>query len=186
MWLYPLFLVVYFYFRDPELLRRRLLRKEPLITQKILLFLLKLVTSAALVVSTLDYHFGWTRRWLAPVPLWLNLLALLILLACQIVIFRVMRANSFAASVVQIEAGQTIAATGPYHVVRHPMYAAWSIMWLFVPPALGSFVALPIGALVTLVFIGRLLNEEKLLGRDLAGYAAYCEKTPYRLIPFIW
>jgi len=178
--------LLYFYKYHPQLLERRLLRKETVFTQRIILFLLRRVIGLTVVLSGLDYRFGWSRQLIAPVPAWLTVLALLVILACQVLIFRVMQSNAFAASIIQIEAGQTIAAEGPYRHVRHPMYAVWCVQWLFVPLALGSFVALPLGALATPIFVWRLLDEEKLLRRDLPGYAEYCERTKERLVPYVW
>lgn len=180
------FFLLYFYKYHPQLLARRLLRRETVSAQKIIVILLRVVTGWTIALSGLDYRLGWSQRWIAPVPVWLTVLALLVIVACQMLVFRVMQRNAFAASIIQIEAGQTIAADGPYRQVRHPMYAVWCVQWLFVPPALGSLVTLPLSALVTPVFVWRLLNEEKLLRRDLPGYAEYCERTKQRLVPFVW
>lgn len=180
------FFLLYFYKHQPQLLGRRLLRKETLFAQKIVLILLKYVTGSTVALSALDFRLGWSRQLIAPVPVWLTVLALLVIVVCQVLIFRVMQSNAFAASVIRIEDGQTIAEDGPYRRVRHPMYAVWCVQWLFVPLGLGSFVALPIGALVTPVFVWRLLNEENLLRRDLPGYAEYCERTKERLAPYVW
>ena len=97
-----------------------------------------------------------------------------------------MKANPFAASVIQVEARQTIADTGPYRLIRHPMYAGTIVLWFALPLALGSLVALPAFVLLIPLFILRLLNEEKILRRDLPGYAEFCQRTRYRLIPFVW
>lgn len=185
MSLHQVFLL-YFYKHHPQLLERRLLSKETVFAQKIIIFLLRQAIGITVVWSALDFRFGWSRQLVAPVPVWLTVLALLVIVACQVLIFRVMQSNAFAASVIRIEAGQTIAADGPYRRVRHPMYAVWCVQWLFVPLALGSFVTLPIGALATPIFVWRLLNEEKLLRRDLPGYAEYCERTKQRLVPYVW
>ena len=66
------------------------------------------------------------------------------------------------------------------------MYAVSLIQWFWGPLALGSFVALPVAALMVPLIVWRLLNEEKVLHRDLPGYCEYCGRTPYRLIPFVW
>ncbi len=77
-------------------------------------------------------------------------------------------------------------ASGPYSVVRHPMYAGASLLLLFSPLALGSWVALPFPVPLILVVVARLLEEEKFLSANLSGYTAYCQKVRYRLVPFIW
>ena len=118
--------------------------------------------------------------------MWLALLALLLILGGYLVFFEVMKANRFAASIIQVEAAQTVIATGPYRFIRHPMYSGSTIIWLATPLALGSLVALPVFALLMPVIIFRLLNEEKFLRRELPGYSEYCQRTPHRLIPLVW
>ena len=179
-------MVVYFYRRAPQLLERRLLRKEKIGQQKIILLLLKLHFGLVLVLCSLDQRRGWTRDWLEPVPAWLTLLALASIAGCQVIFIWVMDANRFAASIIQVEAGQTIADTGPYQFVRHPMYAAGIVQSCFTPLALGSFVVWPVFVLFIPILVWRLLNEEEKLRRDLPGYAKYCQRTRYRLIPHVW
>jgi protein-S-isoprenylcysteine O-methyltransferase Ste14 len=101
-------------------------------------------------------------------------------------IFRVVRVNSWAASNVRVEAGQQVIDTGPYAHVRHPMYA--SAIWLFVgiPLALGSWRTLALLVPLIPVLMWRLLDEEKLLARELAGYSEYMRRVRYRLIPNVW
>jgi protein-S-isoprenylcysteine O-methyltransferase Ste14 len=178
--------VVYFHYRDPQLLARRLLRKEKVGQQKVILLLLKLNFAMVLMLGGLDHRLGWSQRWLAPVPAWLTLLALALIVGCQILFIRVMIANRFAASVIQVEAGQTIADMGPYRFVRHPMYAVGIAQSCLTPLALGSFIVWPMFVLIIPILVWRLLNEEKVLRRDLPGYAAYCERTRYRLVPRVW
>ena len=176
----------YFYKGDPQLLERRLLRKEKAGTQKIIMFLVKNVSFLAYVLCGLDNRFGWSRTYLAPVPWWLTVLALLLYAGAYFLFVPVLNANRFAASIIQVEAGQTVAEKGPYRLVRHPMYSVALFLWLWIPLALGSFVALPVIALIAPILVWRLLNEEKILHRELPGYAEYCRRTPYRLIPFVW
>lgn len=104
------------------------------------------------------------------------------------IILVAMRENAFATTVVryQKERGQVVVDTGPYHVVRHPMYSG-AVLW---------FVGMPLwlescaGALFAIILIGlfvlRIFLEEGLLRRELPGYAAYTERVRYRLIPFLW
>ena len=98
----------------------------------------------------------------------------------------VMSANSFASRIIQVEKGQRVISIGPYRIVRHPMYLGAIISILFTPLALGSYWALPAFALIIPVIVLRLLNEEKILRQELAGYPEYCESTRSRLIPLIW
>lgn len=181
-----LLVVVFLYRRDPRLLERRMLRKEKVGQQKVILWLLKLQFACVLALCALDHRLGWTHTWLEPVPIWLTVLALLLMAGCQILFCWVMDANRFAASIIQVESGQTIANTGPYRYVRHPMYAVGIVQSFFTPLALGSYVVWPLFVLIIPILVWRLLNEEKTLRRDLPGYAEYCQRTRYRLIPRVW
>ena len=176
----------YFYRHDRELLARRLLRREKVVAQKFIMLLLKIVAVTSYVLCGLDHRLGWSQKYLTPVPWWLTVLALLGYAGCYLLFIPVFNANRFAASVIQTEAGQTIADRGPYRWVRHPMYAVSLAVWFWLPLALGSFIALPVAALMVPVIVMRLLNEEKVLQRDLHGYSDYCQRTPYRLIPMVW
>jgi protein-S-isoprenylcysteine O-methyltransferase Ste14 len=177
---------IYFYRRDPQVLERRLLRKEKLNEQKLIILLWKALGALSVLLAGYDYRFGWSRACLRPVPVWLELLSLLLILCGYILHFQVLKANRFAASIIQTETGQSVAVGGPYSLIRHPMYFEFAVMGLFRPLALGSFIALPISVLIIPLIIFRLLNEEKFLRRDLAGYPDYCQQTRYRLIPFVW
>jgi len=176
----------YFYKHDRELLARRLLRKEKVPAQKFIMFLMKNVAVISYLLCGFDNRFGWSRIYLAPVPWWLNGLALFAYAGCYLLFIPVFKANRFAASVIQVETGQTVIKQGPYRIVRHPMYLVSLAVWFWIPLALGSFVALPVAALIAPVIILRLLNEEKFLQRELPGYAEYCRHTRHRLIPWVW
>jgi len=177
---------VYLYRHDRQLLERRLLRKEPVGRQRFIVQLLRTVSVFAYVLCGLDNRFGWSRTYLAPVPTWLTLLAMACYAGCYTLFVPVMNANRFAASIIRVETGQTVADRGPYRAVRHPMYAVGVLVWFWAPLALGSFVALPAVGLMLLVLVCRLLNEEEILRKELPGYVEYCHRTPYRLIPFVW
>ena len=101
-------------------------------------------------------------------------------------IFWVTRVNSFAASTIRVEKDQRVIDTGPYASVRHPMYAG--AIWLFVgmPLALGSWWPIGLIVLVMPVLVWRLLDEERILQRDLPGYSEYMRRVRFRLVPFVW
>jgi protein-S-isoprenylcysteine O-methyltransferase Ste14 len=103
-----------------------------------------------------------------------------------LIIFFVYRENSFASATIGVYAGQTVISTGPYALVRHPMYLGGFLMFLGMPLALGSWWGLPVLALVMPAFIWRIIDEERLLTQKLPGYAEYKDKVPWRLIPFVW
>lgn len=176
----------YFYKHDPQRLERRMLTREKIGKQKFIMLLMRLLSVPAYMLPGFDYRFGWSREFLRPVPWWLSVLALLLVPAGYLLFFWVLKTNRFAASVIQVESGQTVTDTGPYRLVRHPLYSGSVLLWLAAPPALGSFVALPVFALLIPLIIFRLLNEEEILRRDLPGYSEYCRRTRCRLIPFVW
>ena len=108
------------------------------------------------------------------------------IVASFVIFFYVMKQNSFAAATVRVERGQTVISTGLYGVVRHPMYMGTLPLTIAMPLALGSWWALlPVLAIVP-ALVWRLVDEERVLRRDLPGYAAYCARVRYRLVPGIW
>lgn len=169
---------------DPALLQRRM-RAGPFAeveaSQKIIMTITSLGFIALLVVPGLDRRYDWSAM-----PDIVALLGEVVLLAGWVGIFAVFRANSYAAATIQLTSGQTVISTGPYAVVRHPMYAAALLMFLGIPISLGSWW----GALVLVALVPalawRLLDEERLLVRGLEGYAEYRRKVPWRLIPLVW
>jgi len=177
---------LYFHKRDPALVERRLQSKEKEKEQKVVMGVVYVVFSLAYLIPGLDFRFGWSYRRTGAVPLWLEITSLAIVLASYLMTIWVMDVNRYAARTIRVETGQKVVSTGPYKWIRHPMYFGVLLMMLFTPLALGSYVALPVFALVLPALMFRLVNEEKVLRRDLPGYAGYCEGTRYRLIPYIW
>ena len=110
----------------------------------------------------------------------------MLLLAGWFGIFVVFRANSYAAATIQVSAGQKVISTGPYAIVRHPMYAAALLMLFGIPLALGSWWGVLAWAALLPALAWRLTDEERVLLRDLDGYADYRRNVRSRLIPFIW
>lgn len=172
---------VYFLKRDPQLVERRLRTEEKISEQKTIIRWAQLVFFGSLLIPGFDNRFGWSR-----VPLWLTILSQLLVFAGYLVTLWVMKENSFASRTVQVEEGQKVISTGPYRLVRHPMYFGGVLMLLFTPFALGSWWALPGCLLVIPLIVLRLLNEEKMLCRDLPGYSDYCLRTRSRLFPLLW
>lgn len=177
---------VHFYKHDPQLIERRMQSKEKMSDQRTLMRTYKFVALAAVVVPGLDYRFGWTRTYLRSVPLWLNLLSFVLIFASICLAFWVFAVNSFASRTIQVEPGQRVISTGPYRVVRHPLYLGSLLMWFALPTALGSFVALPVFLVLIPLYVLRLLREEKFLRRELPGYDEYCTHTRYHLVPLVW
>ena len=153
--------------------------KEPRL--RLIKHLMTLLYLMGFAIAGLDHRYGWSH-----VPLALVLIANAVVLASYLLIFRVFGENRYAASTVEVEPGQTVISTGPYALVRHPMYSAAMLMLLFTPLALGSYWALLAFVPLTLLIIPRLLNEEALLLHELPGYDEYCRKVRRRLIPRVW
>ena len=97
--------------------------------------------------------------------------------------FAVFRENTFTSATVGVFQGHRVISTGPYALVRHPMYAGGAMVFFGTPLALASYWGL-FASLATLPVLGwRTVNEEKYLLRNLPGYREYCAKVPWRLIP---
>jgi protein-S-isoprenylcysteine O-methyltransferase Ste14 len=175
------------YKHDPALVERRLRSREREKPQKVVMKIANVMAIAILMVPGFDYRFGWSKRLFGQVPpIWLEVVGMVLSLTSYLTTMYVIDVNRFAGRTVQVDEGQQLVSTGPYGIVRHPMYSAAVVMTLFTPLALGSYIAVPFCLLFIPLMVVRLLNEEKVLRRDLPGYPEYCERTRYRLIPQIW
>jgi protein-S-isoprenylcysteine O-methyltransferase Ste14 len=170
--------------RDPALLQRRMRggpTAETETTQKVIMFFASVGFIALLVVPALDHRFGWSVVPLAGVVVGDILVAM-----GFYVIFRVYRVNTFTAATIQVAADQRVISTGPYAIVRHPMYAGASLYVVGTPLALGSYWGLLAAAAMLPFLIWRLVDEERLLARNLPGYTEYQQRVPHRLVPWMW
>ena len=100
--------------------------------------------------------------------------------------FRVFRVNSFTSRIIEVTADQKVVSTGPYGLVRHPMYLGALILLIGIPMALGSWWGEVAIVPMILVLAWRLVDEERFLVRKLPGYDEYRHKVRYRLAPFVW
>jgi len=174
-----LFITVYFFKRSPELLARRWQSKDQETVKKIPGFLNLFLLSY--IIPGLDYRFHWST-----VPVWMVIAANFMAFLGYVFIIMVFRENSYASGNIKVEEEQSVISTGPYAIIRHPMYTGLLAMVLFAPLALGSYWAV-IPALLHIPWtVIRIRNEEELLLRELPGYQNYCTNTPYRLIPSVW
>lgn len=171
--------------RDPQLVERRLQHQEPEPEHQRFQKLFTLILPLGLIAAGLDFRFAWTRL-VVTFPLWLSILGQLMVVAGYTFVFWVMRTNTFAGSTIQVEAEQTCISTGPYAIVRHPMYLGMLVMALGIPIALQSCVALPLFALFLPIFVYRIVHEERTLRSQLTGYSEYCHRVRNRLIPLLW
>src|ERR1022692_674236 len=134
-----------------------------------------------LVVPALDYRFHWSGMPGSVAAIGDILVALGFL-----IIFFVYKENSFASATIELVPDQTLISTGPYALVRHPMYFGGLIMFIGIPVALGSWWGLLVFILMTPALIWRLLDEERFLANHLAGYSEYQAKVRFRLMPLLW
>ena len=100
--------------------------------------------------------------------------------------FFVLKENSYASRIIEVENDQIVISTGPYAIIRHPMYLAVLLIYVFSPLALGSYWAMLAIFPLPILIVFRIINEEKVLMKELPGYKVYTQKVKYRLIPFIW
>ena len=168
-------------FKTPDFLAKRLDVKEKQATQKGVIAFSGLMFIAGFVVAGLDFRFGWSQM-----PLPVTITASVLFLASYALYAEVMRENAYLSRTIKVEEGQKVVDTGLYGIVRHPMYMATILLFLMMPIVLGSWYALIVFAFYPAIIIVRLKDEEKLLTRELPGYAAYKQKVKYRIIPFIW
>jgi len=176
-----LFVMVYMLRNAPELLARRLQMRERERTQKGVIGFGILFLFGAFFVPGFDRRWGWSTM-----PWWVVVAADLLVLLGYAMIFRVFRENQYTSRTVQVEQGQQVISTGPYAIVRHPMYVGVLVFYLASPIALGSWWAFLPAAVILPILVVRILNEEHVLERDLPGYKEYKQKTRYRLLPGIW
>lgn len=166
---------------DPELLERRMRTKEKSPEQSFIVKLGSVCYAIAFLLPGFDRRFGWSDVSVAAVVM-ADVLVLLGYGLCILVV----RENRYASRVVEVEQGQRVVTTGPYAIVRHPMYLGVLVMFLFTPVALGSWWALIPALPMAAVLVARIRNEEQLLAKELQGYQEYTRITRYRLIPGIW
>ena len=177
-------ITVYLWMRDPALLARRVSAgptAEKTHTQQIIQLFASFGFLTLILVPSFDHRFLWSR-----VPLWLVLGGDLLVVLGFYIVFRVFRVNTFTGATIEVVASQAVISTGPYALVRHPMYFGALVMLLGTPLALGSWWGFVGLAPMVAILVVRLLDEEKLLRGHLTGYAEYTASVKHRLIPFVW
>ena len=181
----PAFIVtLYLMKKDPALLQRRMsggptAEKQP--TQKIIMSIVSLGFIGLIIVPAFDHRFAWSHM-----PPLVALAGDVIVVLGWIAIFFVFMENTFTSAIIELAPNQTVISTGPYALIRHPMYVGMLVMFLGMPIALGSWWGVLVAVAIVPVLIWRLLHEEKFLARNLPGYVQYQNKTRYRLMPLVW
>ena len=169
---------------DPALLERRLkagVKAEKEKGQKIVQAVASIVFLGDFVFPAFDHRFAWSH-----VPAWAAVIGDLMMVAGFVIVFYVFKANSFTSGIIEVAEDQKVISTGPYAIVRHPMYTGGLIMLFGIPLALGSWWGMMVNLPMTAAVIWRLLDEERFLAEKLPGYAEYRESVKYRLAPYVW
>lgn len=167
--------------KNPMLLKSRLDAKEKQKEQGLLIKLSGLMFIIGFIVAGLDYRYN-----LLPLPPLLSYIASFIFLLSYIMWGEVLRENTYLSRTIKVVENQKVVDTGLYGIVRHPMYTATIFLFLSMPLVLGSLISFFIFLIYPVLIIFRIINEEKLLEKELDGYIEYKKKVKYRLIPFIW
>jgi protein-S-isoprenylcysteine O-methyltransferase Ste14 len=165
----------------PEVLARRMRTHEEDPRQRVIVALGGLFAVGFFVLPALDRRFGWSE-----VPAWGVAIADVVVLGGYLLFTRVMQVNAWAGRTIRVDDGQHVIDTGPYGVVRHPMYVSSALIYLATPLALGSVWGVIPAIAATGILIPRILFEERTLDSDLPGYAAYRAKVRWRLVPGLW
>jgi protein-S-isoprenylcysteine O-methyltransferase Ste14 len=174
-------IVAYLLRQAPDLLERRMRMQEKESSQKLIIGLSAVVVLVVFMLPGLDKRYGWSS-----VPPAVVIAADAVVLLSYAMFARVLKENRYASRIIEVEQQQLVISTGPYAVIRHPMYFAVLLLYIFSPLALGSYWAMiPVIALPILL-VARIHAEEALLTRDLKGYEEYMQRVKYRLIPGVW
>jgi len=180
--------IIYLYHYDPALLEERYRKPgsgEEKRWDKYFVYILFLSFVIWFVIMPLDaQRFAWTTNF----PVLLKSLGLIFLIGSAFFLFRSYKDNAFVSPLVRIqsERDQKVVSTGVYGFVRHPMYLGGILLFLGAPLLLGSVYGLIIGIFLSILFLIRIMGEEKMLVEELDGYVDYKKKVKYRLIPYIW
>lgn len=175
---------LYVTINDPALLERRMsggptAEKRPV--QKLIMLLTSVCFLASFAVPALDHRFGWSA-----VPAGVAIGGDVMVALGFLLVGFVYRENTFASATIEVSEHQRVISTGPYAIVRHPMYAGGYVLLLGTPLALGSYWGLVPSAAMLPLFVWRLLDEERFLAETLPGYTDYQRQVRHRLVPFVW
>ena len=187
--IYGVVTIHYLLQHDPALLAERMkfvpLHKEQKVWDKVIMLLFFIAGIGLYLIPGFDVL---RYEWSEPLPVWMRVLAMLVHLPCFLFLNWVMHENTFLSQVVKIDKDRDhqVVTTGPYALVRHPMYTVVIVLLFAVPVALGSRFALILAVFLTLLLIIRTYLEDRTLHTELEGYPEYAKQTQYRLIPGIW
>ena len=167
--------------KSPELLQKRLDGKEDREAQGLVVKLCGLMFISGFIIAGLGFRFGWYI-----LPTYVSLVATGVLLLAYLLYAAVLRENAYLSRRIEVSDSQTVVDTGPYKIVRHPMYSATLLLFLAMPAVLGSVYSLAVFLVYPFLISFRIKDEESLLCAELEGYEEYKEKVRYKLIPYIY
>jgi len=174
-------ILIYFSFTNPQYAETRYRAAETETTQKMAMGMLIVSVLIMFVVAGLDFRFQCSH-----IPSIVIAISSIIMGLSMLMIFFAMKQNSYASRVIEIQENQELIDTGIYGVVRHPMYLAFTILFLAAPFTLGSWFAVLPAIFIPVFLTIRIRNEEEVLKKGLRGYEEYMKRVCYRLIPFVW
>ena len=167
--------------KNPELLRKRLNAKETKNEQKQVIVFSGLMFLLGFIIAGLNYKYNWI-----VIPNIVVIIASILFILAYILYAEVLRENTYLSRTIEVQENQKVIDTGLYGIVRHPMYAVTILLFLAMPLILGSIISFVIFLIYPFIIAKRIKNEEKVLEKDLEGYADYKKKVKYKVIPFIW
>ena len=167
--------------KNPSLLEKRLQAKEKQAEQSLVIKLSGLMFLVGFVLAGLDFRFGWL-----PLPGWVSPAASAAFLLAYALYAEVLRENTWLSRTIEVQDGQTVIDTGLYGIVRHPMYSATVLLFLAMPLVLDSLIAFAVFLAYPLLIAKRIRNEEQVLTEGLPGYAEYCRRVKWRMLPLVW
>ena len=178
----PMFVVgILLMIKNPALLKSRLDVKEKEQEQKQVIIYSGLMFLLGFITAGLNYRFSWTIISDSAI-----IISSILFLLSYALYGEVLRENIFLSRTIKVQKNQKVVDTGLYSIVRHPMYSVTLILFLTIPLILGSIISFVIFLIYPLIISKRVLNEEKVLEKELKGYKEYKKKVKYRLIPFVW
>lgn len=178
----PMFIVgIIMMIKNPTLLKSRLKSKEQQKEQSIVIKLSGLMFIVGFIVAGMDYRFNWFN-----LPEIVTYISIGVFLIAYLLWAEVLRENTYLSRTIKVEKNQKVIDKGLYSLVRHPMYFATLLLFLSMPLVLGSLISFFVFLIYPILIIVRIINEEKILEKELDGYVQYKQKVKYRLIPFIW
>ena len=178
----PMFIFgIVLFFKDKDLLKKRLNMKEKQNNQKTIIILSAILFILGFIIAGLDFKYNWSN-----IHISITTISCIIFVLSYILYAEIIRENKYLSRTIEIQENQKVVDTGLYSIVRHPMYMAVTLLFLSIPLILGSFISFILFLFFPLLLTRRIKYEEKFLEKELQGYTEYMKKVKYKMIPFIW